>query len=99
MPDNTSGMDADIFEAFSAQLERYVRERLLPAEKIPAPASANVVLLSMAAFVRFSVAPPRSAMPPRSGLLGFARVTVRLLIFTTTEKFALMLKIATPGRF
>ena len=27
------GMDADIFDQFLEQLERYVRERLLPAEK------------------------------------------------------------------
>ena len=31
MPDN--GMDADIFEQFIEQLDRYVRERLIPAEK------------------------------------------------------------------
>ncbi|WP_435419314.1 acyl-CoA dehydrogenase family protein [Parerythrobacter aurantius] len=29
----TAGMDADIFEQFIEQLERYVRERLIPAEK------------------------------------------------------------------
>lgn len=31
MPD--SGMDADVFEQFIEQLDRYVRERLIPAEK------------------------------------------------------------------
>lgn len=30
---NTPGMDADIFDQFVDQLQRYVRERLLPAEK------------------------------------------------------------------
>ena len=28
-----SGMDTDIFDQFIEQLQRYVRERLLPAEK------------------------------------------------------------------
>ena len=27
------GMDADVFEQFIEQLQRYVRDRLLPAEK------------------------------------------------------------------
>lgn len=33
MPDQKSGMDAETFELFIAQLQRYVRERLIPAEK------------------------------------------------------------------
>ena len=28
-----SGMDEDVFDAFIEQLQRYVRERLIPAEK------------------------------------------------------------------
>jgi acyl-CoA dehydrogenase len=33
MSTTTAGMDADIFEQFTEQLHRYVRERLIPAEK------------------------------------------------------------------
>ena len=33
MSNKTAGMDADIFEQFTEQLHRYVRERLIPAEK------------------------------------------------------------------
>ena len=33
MSSKSAGMDADIFEQFTEQLHRYVRERLIPAEK------------------------------------------------------------------
>ena len=33
MSNKSAGMDADIFEQFTEQLHRYVRERLIPAEK------------------------------------------------------------------
>ena len=33
MSTSMSGMDADVFEQFIEQLQRYVRERLIPAEK------------------------------------------------------------------
>ena len=46
---SNSGMDADVFDQFIEQLERYVRERLLPAEKaiIEADAIPDDILAEM----------------------------------------------------
>ena len=40
-----SGMDADVFEQFIEQLQRYVRERLIPAEK-------QIIETDLIAFLR-----------------------------------------------
>lgn len=56
------GMDSDVFEQFIEQLQRYVRERLLPAEKeiIESDAIPDDILSEMRDMGLFGLTIPRN---------------------------------------
>ena len=58
MPD--TGMDADVFDQFIGQLRRYVRERLVPAERevIDADAISDTILAEMCDMGLFGLTMP-----------------------------------------